>query len=294
MVSHIWSILKQRDSLWVQWIHSYRLRGRNFWNCKETTTCSWSWRKILQLRPLVKEHIWSSLGAGTTISAWYDSWCHLGPLSNILSPRVITNAGFRIDAMVTDVYRGDAWAWPNIWRDLFPVLNQLDHVRPDHNKRDRLLWKDGDNLLDHSSFTVWDSLRIREQEVNWVSIVWFPQCIPRHAFLVWNSVRAKADMGDVDPKWSSIVNCLMTRRRVKSASSYVARLLVGATAYIIWQERNARLFKNQTRPPEAICEVILKIVRYKLMGVKFKSCATVKCLLGKWGIDEDAIEDNGG
>ncbi|KAJ0479479.1 putative RNA-directed DNA polymerase [Helianthus annuus] len=347
MVSHIWSILKQRDSLWVQWIHSYRLRDRNFWNCKETTNCGWSWRKILQLRPLVKEHIWSSLGAGTTISAWYDSWCHLGPLSNILSPRIITNAGFRLDAMVADVYRGDSWAWPVSWRDLFPVLTQLDHIRPDHNKRDRLLWKDGDNLMDHSSSTVWDSLRIREQEVNWVSIVWFPQCIPRHAFLVWlimrrklltqdkilkwdlarrknmnmmccllcyadvdshdhlffeckfstqvwNPVRAKADMVDVDPKWSSIVSWLMTRRRSKTASSYVARLLVGATAYIIWQERNARLFKNQTRPPEAISEVILKIVRYKLMGVKFKSCATVKSFLGKRGIGEDAMEGNGG
>ncbi|XP_021996267.1 uncharacterized protein LOC110893468 [Helianthus annuus] len=347
MVSHIWSILKQRESLWVQWIHSYRLRGRNFWFCKESSTCSWSWRKILQLRPLVKEHIWSSLGAGTSISVWYDSWCHLGPLSNFLSPRMITNAGFRIDATVADVFSDEGWAWPEAWRDLFPVLNQVDHIRPDPNKRDSLLWKDGDTLRDHSSFTVWDSLRIREQEVNWVSIVWFPQCIPRHAFLVWlimrrklltqdkilkwdfsrrknmnmmccllcyadvdshdhlffeckfssqvwSSVRDKADMGDVDPKWSSIVNWLMTRRRVKSASSYVARLLVGATAYIIWQERNARLFKNQTRPPEAICEVILKMVRYKLMGVKFKSCATVKCLLEKWGIDEGAIQDNGG
>ncbi|XP_021979829.1 uncharacterized protein LOC110875945 [Helianthus annuus] len=249
--------------------------------------------------------------------------------------------------MVADIFRDNSWAWPSSWRDLFPAINQLDHIRPDQNKQDRLLWKDGDKLIDYSSATVWDTIRVREQEINWVSIVWFPQCIPRHAFLVWlimrrklltrdkilkwdfsrrknmnmmccllcyadvdshdhlffeckfseqvwKSVRDKTDMVDVDPKWVSIIGWLMTRIRSKKASFYVARLLVGATAYTIWQERNARLFKNQTRPPEAICEVILKTVRYKLMGVKFKPCANVKSLLGKWGIDDAAMIDDGG
>ncbi|XP_022019374.1 uncharacterized protein LOC110944750 [Helianthus annuus] len=347
MVSHIWSILIKRDSLWVQWIYSYRLRNRCLWNCKDTSSCSWTWRKILQLRSLVKDHIWSSLGAGTSISAWYDSWCHLGPLSAFLSPRVISNAGFRLDAMVADIFRDNSWAWPSSWRDLFPAINQLDHIRPDQNKQDRLLWKNGDKMTDYSSATVWDTIRFREQEITWTSIVWFPQCIPRHAFLVWlimrrklltqdkilkwdfsrrknmnmmccllcyadvdshdhlffeckfseqvwKSVRDKTDMFDVDPKWVSIIGWLMTRIRSKKASFYVARLLVGATAYTIWQERNARLFKNQTRPPEAICEVILKTVRYKLMGVKFKPCANVKSLLGKWGIEDAAVIDDGG
>ncbi|XP_021996282.1 uncharacterized protein LOC110893484 [Helianthus annuus] len=300
-----------------------------------------------QLRPLVKEHIWHSLGAGNTISAWYDSWCHLGPLSTLLSPRVITNAGFRLDAMVSDVYRHDSWAWPAAWRDLFPVLNQLDHLCPDQNKLDRLVWKDGDNMLDHSSFTVWNTIRLREQEVDWAKIVWFPQCIPRHAFLVWlimrrklltqdkilkwdlarrknmnmmccllcyadvdshdhlffecqfssqvwSLVRGNVNMDNVQPKWSSIVNWLMVRSQSKTAANYVARVLVGATAYSIWQERNARLFKNQTGPPDLICSIILKTVRYKLMGVKFKPCANVRRLLGNWEINDDAMNDDGG
>ncbi|XP_022019087.1 uncharacterized protein LOC110919116 [Helianthus annuus] len=287
------------------------------------------------------------LGTGNTISAWYDTWCQLGPLSSMLSPRVITNAGFRLDAMVSDVYRNGAWVWPAAWRDLFPVLNQLDHTHPCPNKLDHLYWKHGDELMEHSSFSVWNSMRTSQQEVDWTTIVWFPQCIPRHAFLVWlimrrklltqdkilnwgldrrknmnmmccllcyadvdshdhlffecnlsaqvwSLIRTKVGMDTIEPKWMSIVNWLMARQRSKTAEDFVARLLVGAAAYTIWQERNARLFKNQTRPPDILCEIILKTVRYKLMGVKFKSCANVRRLLGAWEIHVVAMEIDGG
>ncbi|GKB88880.1 hypothetical protein Tco_0961152, partial [Tanacetum coccineum] len=30
MVSHIWKLISLKDSLWVQWIHSYKLKGRKF------------------------------------------------------------------------------------------------------------------------------------------------------------------------------------------------------------------------------------------------------------------------
>ncbi|XP_021991697.1 uncharacterized protein LOC110888476 [Helianthus annuus] len=59
MVSHIWSILSNRNSLWVAWIHSYRLRGRSFWDHRVPASCCWSWRKMTQLRPLIRQHVWS-------------------------------------------------------------------------------------------------------------------------------------------------------------------------------------------------------------------------------------------
>lgn len=49
MTSHIWSILTNRKSLWVSWIHLHRLRDRNFWECKIPSNCYWSWRKLLVL-----------------------------------------------------------------------------------------------------------------------------------------------------------------------------------------------------------------------------------------------------
>ncbi|GKF80890.1 hypothetical protein Tco_0239492 [Tanacetum coccineum] len=30
MISHIWSLLSLKESLWVKWIHAYKLKGQNF------------------------------------------------------------------------------------------------------------------------------------------------------------------------------------------------------------------------------------------------------------------------
>ncbi|XP_022030842.1 uncharacterized protein LOC110931771 [Helianthus annuus] len=203
------------------------------------------------------------------------------------------------------------------WRDLFPVLYQIQQVSVDPNKNDRLLWKDGIDLDEFSSSGVWDSVRVREPEVDWMGLVWFSHCIPRHAFLMWLIFRRKlltqdkilkwdfarrknmnmidkVDMGDVDPKWNAIIDWLKRRMQSKLATDYVSRLLVAATSYFIWQERNARLFKNQTRPPDTIATVVLTTVRYKLLGMKFKDTDNVRRLLSKWEIHGGYAEDDGG
>ncbi|GJV92832.1 hypothetical protein Tco_1540645 [Tanacetum coccineum] len=32
MVTHIWNLLVRKESLWVRWIHEYKLKGQNFWD----------------------------------------------------------------------------------------------------------------------------------------------------------------------------------------------------------------------------------------------------------------------
>ncbi|GJW84185.1 hypothetical protein Tco_0157330 [Tanacetum coccineum] len=31
MITHLWKLINNKESLWVQWIHAYKLLGRNFW-----------------------------------------------------------------------------------------------------------------------------------------------------------------------------------------------------------------------------------------------------------------------
>ncbi|KAK1441015.1 hypothetical protein QVD17_06851 [Tagetes erecta] len=54
MISHIWRLIQNQDSLWVKWIHTVRLRGRNFWEIKIPSSCSWSWRNMLSVRDIIK------------------------------------------------------------------------------------------------------------------------------------------------------------------------------------------------------------------------------------------------
>ncbi|XP_022003027.1 uncharacterized protein LOC110900447 [Helianthus annuus] len=295
----------------------------------------------------MRSFVWSEIGSGLSTSAWFNSWNNIGPLIQFFSPRLIANAGFSLDAKVAGIFLESSWGWPNEWRDRVPALNQLDILSIQQNKDDKLFWRQGDLLHDFSTARAWDSFRHRELEVEWCRIVWFGQCIPRHAFLmwhimrrklltqdkilswdfsrrknmnmmccllcyanhdshnhlffeckfsdqIWHKVRHKAGMESVQSKWEDIVNWLVVRSRSKSARNYVARLLVAATAYFIWQERNARLFKNELRPPEAIIELIIQQVRYKLMGAKLKNCDNVRRLLGDWGISgADLLEDVG-
>ncbi|KAJ0907226.1 putative reverse transcriptase zinc-binding domain-containing protein [Helianthus annuus] len=249
--------------------------------------------------------------------------------------------------MVQDVYLNGGWSWPVAWRDLFPVLNQIDHIHTVPSSRDKLLWKDGNDLFEHSASQVWHSFRQRDQEVNWVKFIWFPQCIPKHAFFmwlvirrklltqdkilqwdisrrknmnmmccllcyadidshahlffecsystqVWSTVRNKGGMGNVGSDWDSIVNWMAGRSCSKSAANYISRLVLAAATYFIWQERNARLFKNQTRPPDVLCDTILHTVRYKLMGVKLKDTVKVRELLRAWEIYDTRLSDDGG
>ncbi|KAJ0533298.1 hypothetical protein HanIR_Chr09g0406811 [Helianthus annuus] len=101
-------------------------------------------------------------------------------------------------------------------------------------------------------------------------------------------------MSSVGPAWNAIVDWLGARANSKSAINFISRLIVAAAVYFVWQERNARLFRNQTRPPDALATLILQTVCYKLIGVKFKECNRVRRLLESWEIYNKLDDDEGG
>ncbi|CAN1821173.1 hypothetical protein LINPERHAP1_LOCUS29400 [Linum perenne] len=32
------------ESLWIAWIHTYRMRGKDVWTCISPTSASWIWK----------------------------------------------------------------------------------------------------------------------------------------------------------------------------------------------------------------------------------------------------------
>ncbi|GJU56847.1 putative reverse transcriptase domain, reverse transcriptase zinc-binding domain protein [Tanacetum coccineum] len=65
ITSHIWSLLLHKESLWVKWIHTYKLNGRSFWEIPLRGKMSLGWRKILQ--------IWLVLSYANDGLVWRDS-----------------------------------------------------------------------------------------------------------------------------------------------------------------------------------------------------------------------------
>ena len=71
MAKHVYSLLTHKESLWVKWIHAYKLRGRSFWDIQCTGDMSWGWRKLLQIRPIIRPYFWFHIRDGKRASAWF-------------------------------------------------------------------------------------------------------------------------------------------------------------------------------------------------------------------------------
>ncbi|GJW86864.1 putative RNA-directed DNA polymerase [Tanacetum coccineum] len=141
MTTHIWNIVSNKESIWVRWIHTYKLKHRSFWDLPVTNNASWGWLKLLQMRVLVRPFFWVTIGNGMSVSVLHDLWCSISPLSDHITPRDAYNEA------------------PNIY------VNNDDLVR----------WKDLNGVLSEFSVSrVWEAIRPRGNEVEWFKVVWFP------------------------------------------------------------------------------------------------------------------------
>ena len=73
----------------------------------------------------------------------------------------------------------------------------------------------------------------------------------------------------------------------RSLVSVVSRLVFAASCYFIWQERNKRIYSNDTRKEEQVCEAIFETVRLKLVSLRFKRTTSVMKSLQVWKIPVD-------
>ncbi|KAJ0431881.1 putative RNA-directed DNA polymerase [Helianthus annuus] len=337
LTTHIWSIITNRPSLWVQWIHSYRLKGNNFWEVQCRGQVSWGWRKLLAIRPSIRPFVWSSIYSGRQTNVWSDNWCAYSPLRSFISPRNIARAGFSLSTTVADVVSEDGqWRWPQAWYDTFPVLINIATIQITPDTADRFRWKDWEGKLQRfCSWEAWNNLRYKENKVVWVNSVWFSQCIPRHSFHlwlviknklrtqdrmaeweagsatnlrlmccplcrydrdsrdhlffecsyaseVWRLVRNMVDMESVDDTWASVMQWMELNANSSSLDYIVCNLLLAASTYFIWQERNNRLFTQVQRNASVLSKVIIDTIRLRIMGFKTGRDPKQRKLLDRW------------
>nr|XP_043633197.1 uncharacterized protein LOC122604367 [Erigeron canadensis] len=223
-------------------------------------------------------------------------------------------AGFSRTSVVADIIQNAEWKWPTSWLDLFPVLINIPNVQLS-SLQDVYYWKDFKGKeVDFSSGMVWESVRSRKDEVQWYKAVWFSQMIPRHSFLMWLIFRRKlktqdkimrwsaggnmnynlvcdslvtrhlAFLQNVQPKWDDITRWLVQRGNSNSAWTVIGKLLIAATSYFIWQERNSKLFSNKSRQVDQIRDLIASTVQLKLVTLRFKNIVMVNRFIEAWNL----------
>ncbi|GJS24837.1 hypothetical protein Tco_0453469 [Tanacetum coccineum] len=175
---------------------------------------------------------------------------------------------------------------------------------------DVILWQDRDGVL--RSFSVacfWDTIRAQADMVQWYNVVWFPHSIPRHAIHMWLVVQQKLKTQDRLWQWdvhalcgmdsishwlADVIAFIVPISKGKTVISILSRIVVAATSYYIWLKRNGRLFKKKTSSPDQIVQVILSMVRLKLVTFKFKKMSTRShLLLDQWKIPSYCIAHDG-
>lgn len=115
LTKHVWKIISGHNSLWVKWVKEYHVKDRNFWDIMNKNNMSWTWKRFLNIRQFIRKHIFYEVGIGDKVSAWHDWWYPKGILSEVITRRMIREAGFVDNTKVVDLVEGSYVNWPNNW-----------------------------------------------------------------------------------------------------------------------------------------------------------------------------------
>ncbi|GJR21950.1 reverse transcriptase domain, reverse transcriptase zinc-binding domain protein [Tanacetum coccineum] len=111
-------------------------------------------------------------------------------------------AGLNISSKVSDVFRDGILNWPAELAAKYPILNSIQAPNVAPNTPDKLEWRS--NLGVAAVFavsTVWLAIRTRDVKVMWADVVWFSNCIHRHAFNLWLIMKRRLKTQDSLSSW---------------------------------------------------------------------------------------------
>nr|GEV03542.1 RNA-directed DNA polymerase, eukaryota, reverse transcriptase zinc-binding domain protein [Tanacetum cinerariifolium] len=126
LAKNVWNIANKKDSLWVKWVHSVKLRGESIWEVSSDITDSWRWKILLDIRDLIMENVKCIIRNGNNTSIWYDNWSNLGHLFKFISHRDLYDARLKNDMTVSDMISNGHLAWPEECYEKFPEITHID------------------------------------------------------------------------------------------------------------------------------------------------------------------------
>ncbi|KAL0293105.1 UNVERIFIED_CONTAM: hypothetical protein Sradi_6957100 [Sesamum radiatum] len=138
MGKYLWQVLtKKRDSIWVYWILKYKLKDGTLWAANDKDG-SWTWKKLLKLRPHIIKGIQYRVGTGTDFKLWLDPWHPDGTLLHRY-PHGPLITGLPMDSPLSTVIIGGTWQWPSEHHiDINGIITNLPDIHNGAN--DTIIW----------------------------------------------------------------------------------------------------------------------------------------------------------
>ncbi|GJY42292.1 hypothetical protein Tco_0429562 [Tanacetum coccineum] len=217
---------------------------------------------------------------------WFDRWAEGCPLRDKLSVRNIVRSGFLLTDKVSDLISNGAWRWPSDWYNRFPDVVSIPVPEISESRDDCLVWRDHAAMDSYASNpTPIDVVPDSHDHL-------FFQC--SYSFQVWLKVRVLCGMDSISPQMDDILAFLIPISKGRSVVSIIARVVVAATTYFLWMERNSRLFTKKILSVDKLVQSICSTVRLKLVTFRFKKTSpTSRKLLDMWKVPKQCIVHNG-
>ncbi|XP_071688766.1 uncharacterized protein [Rutidosis leptorrhynchoides] len=229
----------------------------NFWVVDVPSNASWSWRKILGVRNDLRGRFFNIVRNGNWTNVWYDVWTELGPLAELITPRMVHQSGLNLTLSVRDFVEQNGLNWPTEWLDRYPQLGSI--VQPNLSlDNDGIKWRDMENHL-HEFSVHQEKLKTRDKLKSWevtanngmvCSLCDQTPDSHDHLFFqfqfskeVWHRVKSHMEFPIFSDNWKDF------------------SLL----------ERNNRLFKKKKRTVDQVYKAIYATVILKLMSIKWKT-----------------------
>ncbi|XP_059668892.1 uncharacterized protein LOC132313980 [Cornus florida] len=151
-------------------------------------SCSWSWRKILQLRHHARHFIKHLIGNGIDTSFWFDNWSARGPLCLRFSSTILSLLGIDENTSMANFIVNNGWNFPPALLSVIPKLNSIQQPVP--HRKDKLIW----TVSPFDSFSLKHTISHLMDHgplVPWYNLVWHTASIPRMKFNMWLAVQSR-------------------------------------------------------------------------------------------------------
>ncbi|GJZ55588.1 hypothetical protein Tco_0610781 [Tanacetum coccineum] len=281
IVKHLWHVVTDKELLWVKWINTEKLKGRSFGDIEEDKN--------------------------DRTSLWFDNWSNIGPLNQFISHRNMYDARLNDKMTVKEWVEQCNGQWPEEWVLDFPALLDLETVSMEEHNNDSTMWrKINGSLCKFSVSQAYRDLIHGEDDVDWYKDKikqWgsydvmccalckhetdshshlFFEC--EYSKVFWGKILKKMGVFGSTYKWNDLVVEMSKRNNGNPIDSVIRRLCFAASVYLIWQERNNRIFRDECRSIEELIKVLSDIVRMRLLSLKFKRSTAVIKAKKRWDV----------
>ncbi|GJT29450.1 RNA-directed DNA polymerase, eukaryota, reverse transcriptase zinc-binding domain protein [Tanacetum coccineum] len=273
------------------------------WDAQSYDTDSWCWKTILSLRKLVESHVRFKIGNGRNIYKlsdivddkgwkWPEEWIgKYNFLKNKQVPKLAANP--------------DHLMWVNGHGNMVKFnTNQVWAVVRNTGaivQWDKLVWF-SQCILRHT-FILWLAIKgkliTQDKLIKWYpqKVVSCPFCsrIPdshEHLFFqcqmvsnLWEIVKRRARIKTNANRWTDIIKDMTMIKNQNSIWCIIGKLCLAATVYVVWQERNGRIFNNDKKDNVMLSKVIFDDVRARLVTLKTKQSKAIKTTEEEWDIN---------